>query len=62
MIAMRYNDAVKGTHVADEVVPKLKAAWEERGMVSKSSGLFKLLWMVKQEQSIDVEELPHSAW
>lgn len=62
MIAMRYNDAVKGTHVADEVVPKSKAAWEERGMASKSSGLFKLLWMVKQEHAVDVEELPHSAW
>ncbi|KAL2272307.1 hypothetical protein FJTKL_06952 [Diaporthe vaccinii] len=57
MIAMRYNDVVKGTHVS-----KFKAAWDERGMVSKRSGLFKLLWMVKQEQSVDVEEVPNSAW
>lgn len=62
MIAMRYNDAVKGTKVADEVVPKFRAAWEKKGLLSKNSGLLKLLYMVKQDLAVDVEEIPHSAW
>lgn len=62
MIAMRYNDAVKGTKVADEVVTKFRAAWEKKGLLSQNSGLLKLLYMVRQDMAVDVEEIPHSAW
>lgn len=59
---MRYNDAVKGTKVADEVVAKFSAAWERKGLLSQNSGLLKLLYMVRQDVAVDVEEIPHSAW
>lgn len=62
MIAMRYNDAIKGTKVADEVVAKFRGAWEKKGLLSQNSGLLKLLYMVRQDMAVDVEEIPHSAW
>lgn len=47
---MRYNDAVDGTNVAEEVVQKYRKAWEDIGLVDKN-GLFKLYVLSKPQPS-----------
>lgn len=61
LIAMRYNDVTNGTHVIDEVLPKYKAAWAEKGMLS-SHGLFRRNYAVRQDKVLDTDEISHSAW
>ncbi|CZR63248.1 uncharacterized protein PAC_13145 [Phialocephala subalpina] len=61
LIAMRYNDVVDGTKVLDEVLPKYKAAWEEKGMLSKH-GLFRRNYAVRLDKVLDTDEISHSAW
>ncbi|KAF8861755.1 hypothetical protein BDZ45DRAFT_687296 [Acephala macrosclerotiorum] len=61
LIAMRYNDVVNGTHVIDDALPKYKAAWAEKGMLSKH-GLFRGDYAVRQNKVLDTDEISHSAW
>lgn len=61
MIAMRLNDARHGTSVIDDVLEKYKAAWEKKGMVGPG-GLFKEMWLVKQDFTVPANDPAFSAW
>ncbi|KAE8453320.1 hypothetical protein EG329_011387 [Mollisiaceae sp. DMI_Dod_QoI] len=61
LIAMRYNDAVNGTHVVDDVLVKYKAAWAKKGMFSKN-GMFRRWYAVNQDAVFDSDDISHSAW
>ena len=61
MIATRYNDVRKGTHIIDEVLANYKQAWAKHGFLSKD-GLFRKYYSVRQNKISDWEEISHSAW
>ena len=58
---MRYNDIIKGTNVAEEVVAKYRAAWAEKGMISET-GLFKRFYWVRQKTALESDDIGHTAW
>ncbi|KAG9570109.1 hypothetical protein KCU61_g8314, partial [Aureobasidium melanogenum] len=61
MIAMRLNDVRHGTSVIDDVLEKYKAAWEKKGMVGPG-GLFKDMWLAKQDFTVPANDPGFSAW
>lgn len=58
---MRYNDAIDGTQVVDDVLVKYKAAWAKKGMRS-DNGLFRRYYAVNQDAVLDSDDISHSAW
>ncbi|KAH0038758.1 hypothetical protein KCU78_g1428, partial [Aureobasidium melanogenum] len=61
MIAMRLNDVRHGTSVIGDVLEKYKAAWEKKGMVGPG-GLFKDMWLAKQDFTVPANDPGFSAW
>ncbi|KAG9651700.1 hypothetical protein KCU95_g3370, partial [Aureobasidium melanogenum] len=61
MIAMRLNDVRHGKSVIGDVLEKYKAAWEEKGMVGPG-GLFKDMWLAKQDFTVPANDPGFSAW
>jgi hypothetical protein len=61
LIATRYNDIRNGTKIIDDVLPKYKAAWAEKGMVSEN-GLFRRFYLTKQDRVVVSDQIGHTAW
>ncbi|KAJ5542473.1 hypothetical protein N7535_004894 [Penicillium sp. DV-2018c] len=61
ILATRYNDVRNGTRVVDGVLDKYKAAWADKGFIGEN-GLFRRLYATRQKQTIDADDLGHSAW
>jgi hypothetical protein len=61
IIAMRLNDVRHKTKVIDVVLPKYLAAWGQKGMVGPD-GLFKDMWLVKQDYTLPAVDPGFSAW
>lgn len=61
IIAMRYNDVINGTNIADDVLSNYKAAWAKKGMISEN-GLFRGWYSPKRDTIVVAEEISHSAW
>jgi hypothetical protein len=60
IIAMRLNDVRHKTKVIDVVLPKYLAAWGQKGMVGPD-GLFKDMWLVKQDYTLPAVDPGFSA-
>lgn len=58
---MRLNDVRHGTNVVADVLEKYQAAWEKKGMVGPN-GLFKDMWLVKQDATLPALDPAFSAW
>lgn len=58
---MRLNDIRNGTDVVHDVLEKYKAAWEKKGMIGPG-GLFKDMWLVKQDSTLPAMDPGFSAW
>lgn len=58
---MRINDVRNGTHVADEVLAKYKAAWQKKGMMGKD-GLLRDAYRIKQDSPVDAFDIGFPAW
>lgn len=58
---MRLNDVRHRTKVVEDVLIKYRAAWEKKGMIGPD-GLFKDMWLVKQDLTIPASDLGFSAW
>ena len=61
IIAMRLNDVRHKTNVIEGVLEKYLAAWEQKGMVGEN-GLFKDMWLVKQDFTVPAMDPAFSAW
>ncbi|KAJ4291739.1 hypothetical protein N0V90_009634 [Kalmusia sp. IMI 367209] len=54
LLAMRYNDAIDGTKVFDEVLPKYEAAWAKKNGFVGDNGLFRMWAMAFMSWNHDV--------
>jgi Linalool dehydratase/isomerase len=61
IIAFRLNDVRHGTNMVESVLVKYRAAWEKKAMVGQD-GLFKDMWLAKQDLTIKASDPAFSAW
>ncbi|KAJ5120467.1 uncharacterized protein N7515_009855 [Penicillium bovifimosum] len=61
ILATRYNDVRNGTRLVDDVLRKYKAAWADKGFIGEN-GLFRRLYATRQKQTVDADDIGHSAW
>ncbi|UKZ84344.1 uncharacterized protein TrAFT101_000256 [Trichoderma asperellum] len=61
LTAMRINDVRNGTHVADDVLAKYKAAWQKKGKMGKD-GLLRDAYRIKQDSPVDAFDIGFPAW
>lgn len=59
---MRYNDSRDGTNKVEEVLDKYRAAWNKKGSLVSSDGLFVDFWMVKQDFIVPPSDVGWTAW
>ncbi|KAF2637715.1 hypothetical protein P280DRAFT_492136 [Massarina eburnea CBS 473.64] len=62
LLAMRYNDAIDGTHTFDSILPKYQAAWAKKNGFVGNNGLFRAFVTRRRDQAIDSEDISHTVW
>lgn len=62
LIAMRYNDVRWGTDAITPTLQKYTKAWNTKGGMAGKNGLYRDMWLVKQDINIDATDFGFSAW